>query len=669
LLKIVRLFLYIVFLLNLNVFSQDDLRFELKNIKFEGNNSIPGKVLGSILKSKESPNKVFQFINSFTSLGAPPEFLDLTLVPADVDNLVLFYNTNGFFKAGVESYYSLDSAELEADLTFIVNEGPQAIFGRIKLHGLDSYPRSDYWQINERLMIREGQPYSQEGVLQSINGVLNYLKSQGYMLSKYDSTIVVKDTLIDRAYVDVFFNLGGKYFIDSVDVMLGGEGKNEVDPTMIKEITGIKAGEIFDVNRITQAQVRLYRTGLFSYVRLFPAIEEIEGSMVPVKIDGNITRMNDLNPELVANNIQNAFNFGIGLEYNRKNFLGGARRFTSRAQIYYQDVLALNFERLFSLITLSDTVTTGATEFKARIEEPYFLGQPIFGSLELSTLITKVRYLQVSNYKGKVNFEFELPKFTFINSMNLFYAIEYNRQTFISERFGNPWVDLMSAGLGGLFLSTHVDDVIFPSLGENYSFYIEEGNLFPYLFSKLFTGEYRSLLFLKSQATASYYFPLTELNDLVFAMKYSGGYIATLNGNKNDVPYIKEFFVGGSNSVRGWGSRAFPPQQSTEVNINETNIPGGRVMLEGSFELRKRMGDFLGAAVFLDWGNTWREMAHVKISEVAVAAGFGFRFYTQIAAFRLDFGFKIYDPYDRTPIPERRFFDLMQFHFGIGEAF
>lgn len=667
--KFGRYFLLLIILINLRLVAQDDLRFELKNIKFEGNSSIPGQVLASIIRSKESPNKIFQFINSFSSLGAPPAFLDLTLIPDDIDNLTRFYHTSGFFKAEIEDYYSLDSSALTADLTFIVNEGPQAIFGKIKLHGLDSYPRSEYWQINERVTIREGQRYSQEGVLQSINSVLNYLKSQGYMLSKYDSTIVVKDTLIDRAYVDIYFNLGGKYYIDSVSVQLGGEGKEQVDPAMIREITGIKNKEIFDVNRITQAQVRLYRTGLFSYVRLFPAIEEIKDTMVPVKIDGNIMRMNDLNPELVMNNIQNAFNFGVGLEYNRKNFLGGARRFTSRAQIYYQDVLALNFEKIFSLISLSDTITTGTTEFKARVEEPYFLGQPIFGSLELSTLITKVQYLQVSNYKGKVNFEFELPKFTFINGMNLFYAIEYNRQTLISTKFGNPWFDLMSAGLGGLFLSSHVDDVIFPSDGSNYSFYLEEGNLFPYLFSKLFTGDYRSLLFLKSQATASFYFPLNDVNDLVFATKFSGGYIATLSGNKEDIPYIKEFFVGGSNSVRGWGSRAFPEQRSSDLNSNESNIPGGRVMMEGSFEVRKKMGGYLGAAVFLDWGNSWKEMSHVKISEITVAAGFGFRFYTQIAAFRLDFGFKIYDPYDRTPIPDRRFFDLMQFHFGIGEAF
>jgi outer membrane protein insertion porin family len=228
---------------------------------------------------------------------------------------------------------------------------------------------------------------------------------------------------------------------------------------------------------------------------------------------------------------------------------------------------------------------------------------------------------------------------------------------------------LISAGFGGLLVSTHVDNVIFPTEGSNYSLYIEEGNLLPFLFSKAFTGEYLSLLFLKTQATASYYFSLNSVNDFVFATKFSGGYLPTLSGDKTTVPYIKEFFVGGSNSVRGWASRAFPPQKIAVEDLDETNLPGGRIVVEGSFELRKRFGDLLGAAVFVDWGNTWKEISNMKISEVAVAAGFGFRFYTQIAAFRLDFGFKVYDPYDRTPIPQRRFFDLMQFHFGIGEAF
>ncbi len=649
--------------------AQEEMRFELSSINFDGNNSIPDKVILGVLRSKETPNGFYQFINKYTSLGAPPEYIDFMLVQTDLESIQAIYNANGFFKATVEYYYSLDSLDKVADLTYLINEGPQAIFGKIKLNGLENFPAYNYWEINERVTIREGQAYSQDNVLSSINDVLFYLKSEGFLLSNYDSTIVVKDTLIDRALVDIYFSLGKKYYIDSVEVALGGPGKEDVSEVMIRDLTGIKQGDIFDISKLTQAQVRLYRTGLFSYVRIFPGIEKLRDSLVPVNVEGNITMMNDISPEIIMNNIQNAFNFGVGLEYNRKNFFGGARRFSSRAQIYYQDVFSLNFERMLSLVTNSDTVTSGTMELKARVEQPYFLGQPIFASLELSTLINKIEYLQLNSYKSKLNFEFELPKFTFFNSMNLFYALELNTLTVLRDTSDKPSTSLMSAGFGGLVVSSHVDNAIFPTEGFNYSFYLEEGNLLPYLFSKVFTGEYLSLFFLKTQATASHYFSLNSTKDFVFAAKLSGGYLPTLSGDKSTVPYIKEFFVGGSNSVRGWPSRAFPPQKLAVEDLDETNLPGGRIVVEGSFELRKRFGDLLGAAVFVDWGNTWREISNMKISEVAVAAGFGFRFYTQIAAFRLDFGFKVYDPYDRTPIPQRRFFDLMQFHFGIGEAF
>lgn len=660
-------FLLIIVITSLH--AQEEMKFELSSINFDGNNNIPDKAILGVLRSKETPNGFFQFINKYSSLGAPPEYIDFLLVQTDLESIQAIYNANGFFKATVEYYYSLDSLDKSANLTYIINEGPQAIFGKIKLNGLEHFPQNDYWEINERVTIREGQAYSQDNVLSSINNVLFYLKSQGYLLSNYDSTLVVKDTLIDRALVDIYFTLGKKYYIDTVSVTMGGPGKDDVSETMLRDLTGINQGEIFDITKLTQAQVRLYRTGLFSYVRIFPGVEGLRDSLVPVNLDGNISMMNDLNPELIMNNIQNAFNFGIGLEYNRKNFLGGARRFTSKAQIYYQDVLSLNFKRIFSLLTLTDTVTTGTAELKARVEQPYFLGQPIFASLELSALLAKIGFLQVTSYKSKLNFEFELPKFTFFNSMNLFYALEYNTLTLLNQGQDNFSTDLVSAGFGASLVSTHVDDVIFPTDGSSYSLYLEEGNLLPYLFSKAFTGEYLSLLFLKTQFTASYYFPLNSVNDFVFAMKYSAGYIPTLSGDKATVPYIKEFFVGGSNSVRGWPSRAFPPQEVSAEILGENNLPGGRILTEGSFEVRKRFDDLLGAAFFVDWGNTWKEVSNIKISEVAVAAGFGFRFYTQIAAFRLDFGFKVYDPYDRTPIPQRRFLDLMQFHFGIGEAF
>jgi outer membrane translocation and assembly module TamA len=101
-------------------------------------------------------------------------------------------------------------------------------------------------------------------------------------------------------------------------------------------------------------------------------------------------------------------------------------------------------------------------------------------------------------------------------------------------------------------------------------------------------------------------------------------------------------------------------------------VPGGFFLLEFSAEMRNRIAGNFGGAVFIDVGNTWNSYSEIQPQDFAVATGFGFRYYSQFAPFRIDFGFKVYDPFDKSFIfdKSRKFWkDTFQFHFGIGEAF
>ena len=100
-------------------------------------------------------------------------------------------------------------------------------------------------------------------------------------------------------------------------------------------------------------------------------------------------------------------------------------------------------------------------------------------------------------------------------------------------------------------------------------------------------------------------------------------------------------------------------------------MPGGFFQFEGSIETRNRITDAFGTALFIDYGNTWSSYKDVAIDKFALAAGFGFRVYTDFAPIRVDIGFKVYDPAVKTWItdPSKKLFDQMAFHVGIGEAF
>ena len=92
-------------------------------------------------------------------------------------------------------------------------------------------------------------------------------------------------------------------------------------------------------------------------------------------------------------------------------------------------------------------------------------------------------------------------------------------------------------------------------------------------------------------------------------------------------------------------------------------------MLEGSFEYRRRFEKDFGFVFFIDYGNTWNGPEQFVWNEVAVAIGTGIRYYSPIAPFRIDFGFKLYDPKDLVDLYNSPFFETMVINFGIGEAF
>ena len=92
-------------------------------------------------------------------------------------------------------------------------------------------------------------------------------------------------------------------------------------------------------------------------------------------------------------------------------------------------------------------------------------------------------------------------------------------------------------------------------------------------------------------------------------------------------------------------------------------------MYEGSTEMRFRFLYNYGVAFFVDYGNTWLNYKQIRLDDIAIAVGFGFRYYTLVAPIRVDFGFKFYDPADHRFIFDKKVFSNFAFNFGIGEAF
>lgn len=127
-------------------------------------------------------------------------------------------------------------------------------------------------------------------------------------------------------------------------------------------------------------------------------------------------------------------------------------------------------------------------------------------------------------------------------------------------------------------------------------------------------------------------------------------------GESKENPYIKQFFVGGPNSLRAWNPRFLGPGSYQDPNPSVI-IPfqQGDIRLEANLEYRLKLFWYVELGLFVDVGNIWLLQGDTNrpgavfssnfLNELAVGAGYGIRFNNNYFVIRLDFGYKLRDPY------------------------
>ena len=133
--------------------------------------------------------------------------------------------------------------------------------------------------------------------------------------------------------------------------------------------------------------------------------------------------------------------------------------------------------------------------------------------------------------------------------------------------------------------------------------------------------------------------------------------VALPYGNSEYMPFSRQFFVGGSNSIRAFRARTLGPG-SYDPRTQQNGFvfdQAGDVKLELNAEYRANIYKFLNVAAFADAGNIWlinedpeRQGAKFSkdfLSEVAVGAGVGLRLDFSILVLRLDLAMPLRVPY------------------------
>ena len=129
-------------------------------------------------------------------------------------------------------------------------------------------------------------------------------------------------------------------------------------------------------------------------------------------------------------------------------------------------------------------------------------------------------------------------------------------------------------------------------------------------------------------------------------------------GNSTAMPFIKQYFAGGNNSLRAFRSRNVGPGtylDTSAILVDQT----GDYKLEISTEYRPHISGPLYGALFVDAGNVWlknpdpsrpgAEFTNKFLSQLAVGAGVGIRVDVTVFVIRLDAAFPLRKPWMQNP--------------------
>lgn len=150
---------------------------------------------------------------------------------------------------------------------------------------------------------------------------------------------------------------------------------------------------------------------------------------------------------------------------------------------------------------------------------------------------------------------------------------------------------------------------------------------------------------------------LAHTNVLAFRSFFG---IAIPYGNSDNIPFVRSYFAGGSNDNRAWFPYSLGPGKTKDINdFNEANL---KIAL--NLEFRFPIAGNIKGALFADAGNIWNVLDNVEdtnatfnglssLTDIALGSGFGIRYDFTYFVFRVDFGFKTYNPAED---PSKRWF-------------
>ena len=544
---------------------------------------------------------------------------------ADLESLRNFYQNRGYLDFTIDStQVSITPDKQDIYVTVNITEGRKYTVTDVKLGGKLIVPEAE---LRKLISVKTGDVFSRQEITDSSKRISERFGNDGYAFANVNP---VPDINRERGTVafTFFIDPGQRVYVRRVSFS-GNLATN--DEVLRREMRQLE-GAWFSTTKVQRSRVRLQRLGFFEDVNI--ETPPVPGS--PDQVDINVS---------VKERLVNNFMFGIGYSdadgalinasMNFKNFLGTGKELALSA-----DNSQVNRHINLSYIN------------------PYYTEDGISRSLNLYSTRTDAAAANTASYTSNtdgVGIGYGIP---ISEDRSLSLGIAYERielqvNAITGAKVAQDFVNT-NGDTNSVFKATFgwardtLDDPLFPSSGTQHRVSVET------------TVPGGDLEYYRLSYTASAYVPLSKYitYKLKASLDYGAGY-----GDTDALPFYKNFYAGGSNSVRGYRSRSLGP---TDIGGPDPALPiGGSKRGLGNTELLfpfPGMGDnkAMRLSVFADAGMVYAQDQDVDLGEWRYAAGLAFNWFSPIGPLSISYAFPLNDqPGDRTESVQ----------FTLGQAF
>lgn len=540
----------------------------------------------------------------------------------DLETLRSYYLDRGYLHFNIEStQVSITPDKRDVYISVNVAEGEQYTVREIKLSGDMMVPEAE---LRALLTVKAGDIFSRRAIADSSNKISERLGMDGYAFANVNAVPDINDEGRTIA-INFFINPGNRVYVRRINITGNTKTRDEV---VRREVRQMEGGWLSSP-LVERSKIRLQKLGYFDSVNVeTPAVE---GASDQVDLNFDVTE-------------GSTGNFTAGLGYGQEQGL-----------LFNMSVTFNNFMGTGKRISTEVNNSKVNTVYRFSYTNPYYTQDGISRGFSLHSQSTDASQANLADYSTN----------TYGASMDFGFPIsEYNRASW-SLGFENTDLSINTA-TAPISYSAWVagNGENFDTLSSTLSWSHDTRNraIFP-------DSGYYSLLstevalpggdleYYKLTVRQKYYVPMPKGIALLLGtdLGYGSAY-----GDTSEMPFYKNYYTGGSSSVRGFKGNSLGPRDlATNQPIGGTTkvvahmelfFPSPFTDTERSFRL----------SAFIDAGNVFASQANFDAKELRSSYGMSAIWLTPVGALTFNWGW---------PINSKTDDELEVFQFSIGAPF